>query len=203
MPTLVPDPATVTLALLAGGAGSRMGLPKSLLEIRRQPILAWLLDQFQWPGPTLLVTSPGRQNPPAASRFDREACDPIPDQGPLRGLLTALENSTTPLVLACTADMPMVRSIHLYSLLELIPQHPNSLGLMVQSSTGQIEPFPSLFRKDAAGPIARQLQQSRRSVQGLTQLQDFAVIAAPDQWDSTVWTNLNNRRDLQEFLDRL
>jgi len=162
-----PEPATVTLAILAGGAGSRMGLPKSHLEIHGQPILQYLLNQFRWPGPTLLVTSPGRQNPPAASLFGREVSDPIPDQGPLRGLLTTLEHSTTPLVLACTTDMPLVRPMHLHWLLDQFSSHSQSLGLMIQTQAGRIEPFPSLFHTSAANPIAQQLQQVRRSVHGL------------------------------------
>jgi molybdopterin-guanine dinucleotide biosynthesis protein A len=198
-----PDPATVTLAILAGGAGSRMGLPKSHLEIHGQPILQYLLRRFQWPGPTLLVTSPGRQNPPAASEFNLEVADPIPDQGPLRGLLTALEHSSTPWVLACTTDMPLVQPLHLHWLLEQSSSHPDSLGLMIQPQAGQIEPFPSLFHTSATDPIAQQLLQSRRSVHGLARLSGFSVVSAPAEWDSKVWTNLNNRNDLHQFLDTL
>jgi len=198
-----PDPASVTLAILAGGAGSRMGLPKSHLEIHGQPILQYLLQQFRWTGPTLLVTSPGRQNPPAASFFDREVSDPIPDQGPLRGLLTALEHSTTPMVIACTTDMPLVRSMHLHWLLDQFSSHSQSLGLMIQPQAGRIEPFPSLFHTSAAYPIAQQLQQSRRSVHGLARISHFTILPAPAEWGSTVWTNLNNRKDLQEFLGQV
>src|SRR3954467_6767125 len=87
-------PAT-TLVILAGGAGSRMGKPKGGLLIDDRPILEYLLDRFRWPGPTLLVTAPGREHPPGCQRFDLEAVDPVSDAGPLRGILTALENATT------------------------------------------------------------------------------------------------------------
>ena len=49
--------SNVTLAILAGGEGSRMGKPKGHLEIAGKPILAYLLDQIGWPGPTMLVTA--------------------------------------------------------------------------------------------------------------------------------------------------
>ena len=55
---------SVTLAVLAGGEGSRMGLPKAELAIQDKPLLTFLLDRLKWPGPTLLVTAPGREHPP-------------------------------------------------------------------------------------------------------------------------------------------
>src|ERR1700721_4778762 len=87
--------AAVTLAVLAGGEGRRMGLPKQNLEINGRPILEFLLNQFAWPGPTLLVTAPSRRHPPGAHLFYAEAVDAIENQGPLRGVLTALENAST------------------------------------------------------------------------------------------------------------
>ena len=81
----------VTLAILAGGEGRRMGLPKQNLEINSRPILEFLLDRLTWPGPTLLVTTPSRQHPPGADRFDAEEVDAIENQGPLRGILTAMQ----------------------------------------------------------------------------------------------------------------
>src|ERR1700722_14126455 len=95
-----PDLSQISLAVIAGGKGERMGLPKSHLKYKEQPILKWLLRQIQWPGPTLLVTAPGVAHPPAAELFDREAVDPVDGLGPLRGLLTALEQSSTPIVAA-------------------------------------------------------------------------------------------------------
>ena len=40
----------VTLAILAGGAGSRMGMPKGQLILNGRPILEYLLDHLDWPG---------------------------------------------------------------------------------------------------------------------------------------------------------
>src|SRR5256885_5263746 len=102
------DPERVTLALLAGGKGSRMGGPKGSLEVRGEPILEYLLDRFAWRGETMLVTAPGIARPRGAERFDREVVDPVAGLGPLRGVLTALENATTEIVVVATVDMPGV-----------------------------------------------------------------------------------------------
>ena len=39
-------------------------------------MLAYLHRELKWKGPTLLVTSPGREHPEAADLFDHE--EPIP-----------------------------------------------------------------------------------------------------------------------------
>src|SRR5690242_5929498 len=119
-----------TLAILAGGEGSRMGKPKALLHVRGQPILQYLLARFRWPGPTLLVTAPSRERPPACERFDREVVDPVPGQGPLRGVLTALDSIATETLVVATVDMPEVSPAQLQWLLEQLDQHPASLGVM-------------------------------------------------------------------------
>src|SRR5581483_11371389 len=91
----MPEGEKITLAILAGGRGSRMGRPKALLEIRGKPILTYLLDRLAWNGPKWLITAPGMQQPPGAQAFDRELVDPEEGAGPLRGVLTALEHLQT------------------------------------------------------------------------------------------------------------
>ncbi|MDB5911273.1 MAG: hypothetical protein JWP34_5390, partial [Massilia sp.] len=83
------DDGDVTLAILAGGEGSRMGKAKGLLRVGPepgQPILGYLLNRLAWRGPTMLVTAPGRDHPPGWEQFDRELIDPEAGGGPLRGV---------------------------------------------------------------------------------------------------------------------
>src|SRR6185437_4632525 len=144
-------PSSATLAILAGGQGSRMGRPKGEIRIEDRPILKYLLERFSWPGPTLLVTAPGREHPPAWERFEREVVDPVHDQGPLRGILTALQHLRTPLLLVATVDMPAIAVSQLHWLLDEMRKSPNQLGLMLRRSveTTAIEPFPSALRAGA------------------------------------------------------
>src|SRR6185369_11512255 len=107
------DWSRVTLAILAGGEGRRMGRPKAELRINDKPILQHLLDQYAWPGPTLLVTSPGREHPPAWERFDREVTDPRSGEGPLQGVVTALKACATGIVVIVPVDMPGLSASHL------------------------------------------------------------------------------------------
>src|SRR5437762_2106214 len=114
--------AEVTLAILAGGRGERMGKPKGLLQVSDQPILTYLLKRFNWRGPTMLVTSPGREKPPGAGGFDAEVIDPVEGMGPVRGLITALENSKTQILIVASVDMPLVGREQLLWLAENIQE---------------------------------------------------------------------------------
>ena len=191
-----PRPTTdVTLAILAGGAGSRMGMPKAELLFDGRPILHAILDRLDWPGPTLLVTAPGRERPPGAERFTRECVDPVAGEGPLRGLLTALEHAPTPWLVVTAVDMPLVRRGQLAWLAATLQGRPGVAGLL--TTRPQVEPFPSAFARDAAAAVVHgALAAGRRALHGLLDELTIESVAAPADWPDETWTNLNRPEDL-------
>jgi molybdenum cofactor guanylyltransferase len=196
----------VTLAILAGGAGSRMGRPKAALSIRGRPVLSWLLERFAWPGPTLLVTAPGREHPPESARFDREVSDPVAGQGPLRGILTALEQVETETVLVATVDMPGVTAAQLQWLAASLHARPAISAVLPRraggvrgAGDGIIEPFPSAYRRGFAEVIRGRLAAHRAAVHALSSLPDVAVLEVPHDWPDDTWINLNEPADLARF----
>jgi molybdopterin-guanine dinucleotide biosynthesis protein A len=195
------DLSNVTLAVLAGGQGSRMGMPKALLKIGDKPILEHLLDRFAWPGPTMLVTSAGREHPPGWERFDQEACDEVENEGPLRGVLTALGNCVIDPLVVVTVDMPMLTIDQLKFLLYRLNENPDLHGVMLRRPDREraIEPFPFACVDSAAKEIAQRLQEHRRSVHALAESERFAVETAPTDWPAAVWTNLNTPDDLNDL----
>jgi molybdopterin-guanine dinucleotide biosynthesis protein A len=245
----------VTLAILAGGQGSRMGRPKGELLIGGEPMLAYLLERVDWPGPTMLVTAPGREHPPGWERFAAEVTDAQP-LGPLGGILTALESARTQQVVVLTVDMPRIEQSHVRWLVQEFAQplsldrysqgglalgltqqrqlpddancanpHPNPppeyrgkekrgessefelpplLGLMtthLAEARELVEPFPSVYRREAIDIIRQRLESGRRSVVSLTEENQFIAIAAPKDWPEDIWTNLNSPADLAAFLN--
>jgi molybdopterin-guanine dinucleotide biosynthesis protein A len=193
----------VTLAIIAGGLGTRMGVAKAKLLVRGQSILAWQLQRLGWKGPTMLVTAPATRNPPDADLFDRECVDSEDNAGPLRGILTALENCDTPFVATVAVDMPRVDYSMLERLIETLERQAKWKGVMfrVPADEGHgIEPFPSVFRKTAAAVIAQRLAEGKRSVHALCDLPDFQTIDVPASWPAEVWTNLNELNQLESFL---
>jgi molybdopterin-guanine dinucleotide biosynthesis protein A len=192
------------LAILAGGEGSRMGMPKAMLKVRGKPILQYLCDEIRWPGPTLLVTAPGRERPPACERFDREATDAVAGEGPLRGVLTALESVATPLLVVTTVDMPQIRSEHLRWLVaQLISQPTSVLAVMTSRAVPkrgmQTEPFPCAMRPALRDIVRPRLGRGERSVWRLAKDPNVMIVPAPASWPPGTWTNLNSPDDLREL----
>jgi molybdopterin-guanine dinucleotide biosynthesis protein A len=196
------DGSSATLVILAGGQGGRMGIPKAWIQLARKPILEWLLDRMQWTGPTMLVSAPAVAHPPGSGLFDCEVVDPVDGLGPLRGLLTALEHLSTPLMGAITVDMPGVSPVVLAWLIEALARRPDHDGVMCHVNAavaGHVEPFPSAFRSEAARSIAQSLDAGRRSVQDLHLHSGFLVLEAPPEWPASTWTNLNTPSELAAF----
>jgi molybdopterin-guanine dinucleotide biosynthesis protein A len=190
----------VTLAVLAGGAGSRMGTPKSLLSVGETPILAFLMRRLAWRGPTLLVTSPGREKPPGAEQFEREACDAVADEGPLRGVYTALTHATTPLLVVVGVDMPAVTSDELAWFVKELVARPAAAGVMA-SRGGQIEPLPCALRPAMAlGLVSDHLAAGRRSLHGLAKDGGEIKLADAGALPERVWTNVNTPEEWERFL---
>lgn len=175
-----------------------MGVPKARLQLAGRPILGWLLERMQWPGPTMLVTAPAVVHPPGYELFDREVVDPTDGLGPLRGMLTALKQLPTPMAVIVTVDMPGVVPSMLSWLVESLAAKPHCDGVMCRVKTG-VEPFPSAFRAAAAEIIATRLDAGRRSVQDLCSDNAFSALETPTDWPAEAWINLNTRADLAAF----
>jgi len=180
-----------------------MGVPKHSLEIGGRPMLQHILESLRWPGPTLLVTAPAREHPLGWELFDRETVDPVEGEGPLRGVLTALQNVVTEYTVICTVDMPALRLEHLRWISARLLGRSDLDGLMLRRRAGaeeRIEPFPLACRKSAADTIAEQLDSGKRHVHCLLDLPRFAAPESPGEWRERIWTNLNTPADYEAFV---
>jgi molybdopterin-guanine dinucleotide biosynthesis protein A len=199
----ISDCASTTLAVLAGSEGRRMGGPKGVLALDGHPILYRLLDRLDWPGPTLLVTAPGREHPPGWRRFTNEVTDPVAGEGPLRGILTALERASTKEVVVLPVDMPNLTSAPLAWLAARLREDPTAAAVMVQRTavaSSRIEPLPAAFRPRAADTLVRaRLSDRQFALHRLTASSEVVVVPAPSDWPGDFWVNLNTPFDLATY----
>lgn len=178
-----------------------MGKAKGLLRIGGRSILEYLLDRLAWPGPAALITAPGREHPPGCERFDFEWVDPVAGLGPLRGVLTALENARSDWVVVLTVDMPGVEREQIELLLASLS--PTGLGRMYERECGSgervIEPFPLLIHAKSASMVRQRINRGALSVIRLLDQEEFRTTSAPGDWSERVWINLNRPEDLERF----
>ena len=181
-----------------------MGRPKGLLRIGDKPILEYLHQRLAWPGPTCLVTAARQRKSPGAARSSTASwVDPQAGLGPLRGVLTALENLHTPLLIVITVDMPLLRQPYLRYLLDALLASPQTLGAMFErlvDDEPQPEPFPLALRPEAIEPVRSALVAAKRSVKGLLRDPNFHTLPTPPYWPQSVWTNLNEPGDMDSLI---
>jgi len=193
----LPQPLP-TLAVLAGGLGSRMGMDKALLNIGGVSILKHILGSINWKGPTLLIRGAGQVLPEGANQFTRCAFDTISGEGPLRGILTAIRNAPGMVVVA-TVDMPGITAEILQTLLASLESCAHLKGVMYTrqlESTRQVEPFPSAFRQSAGETIEADLERGQRSIRKLLDYPDFGTLEADPFVPASIWANINTPQDL-------
>jgi molybdenum cofactor guanylyltransferase len=193
--------ADTTLAILAGGRGSRMGGTKDQLRIAGRPALLHLLDRLAFAGPTILVTSPAHPTPLGHERFDQVVVDQLTGVGPLAGIVAALRAASTPLVCFLTVDMPNVGPEQVRWLVDVHGNLPDAAGILCRwrhMNEPSLESFPNLIRSRAASAVSDHIAAGRYSVRSLLSIPGFVALGTPVNWPASVWLNLNEPRDLPE-----
>lgn len=188
-----------TLAVLAGGSGSRIGGPKSGLVLRGMPVLEWLSRRIAWPGRTLLVTAPSNRSPVGRESWNSEVVDPVDGAGPLQGIITAL-GAVKSAVIVIPVDMPLLRREQLAELGEALFSG-GARGLLCRrerQGRELIEPFPCALSASVLAELEARLKRGSRSLRSLV---DAGICDCFDanHWPAECWENLNSPQDLARF----
>ncbi|MBX5482622.1 MAG: molybdenum cofactor guanylyltransferase [Myxococcaceae bacterium] len=163
----------VTLAVLAGGRGTRLGgVAKGLIEVGGVPILERLLLAL---GPitedVLLVTD----DPSPYARFGLRAVpDEQPGHGAPGGLYTALVHARTDRVLLVACDMPFVSVAAVELLRDACRRDAAPLWVCFERE-GRLEPMPGLYARALARPLGDALSENPSFQQVLRRVQGCAV----------------------------
>ncbi|ATB29693.1 molybdenum cofactor guanylyltransferase [Melittangium boletus] len=152
----------VTLAVIAGGQGSRLGgVAKGLLEVEGRTVLERVLALGSCLGDTLLVANvPG----PYARFGVRTVGDVVPERGAPGGVHAALEGSRTEWVLAVACDMPFVTEAAVRVLLGARGPGVDAVAFTVE---GRVEPLLALYRKSLSAPWGEALRAGEPSLRAL------------------------------------
>ena len=173
------------VAILAGGAGSRIGGDKALVELAGRPLIAYPLEAAAGAGlQAVVVAKRGTRLPALRVPVLLEPDLPL---HPLLGVVTALASFATVIALPC--DMPFVDGPALTALAAM----PAQLATLLPG-----EPFPSLYRR-AALPALRAALRDGRSLRAL----HTRSAHARDAGDPLLTFSVNTRADLALALARL
>lgn len=171
----------VTVAVLAGGRGSRIGGDKAMVELAGLPLITYPLQAAGDAGlPAVIVAKRATKLPPLDVLVLLEPDDPI---HPLLGVITALQ--TLPAVIALPCDMPFVAAADLRAL------------AATQADVATLwpgQPFPSLYRRSQL-PLLQEAVQAGASVRS-TQAQSVLAPAAAASTHPASQLTVNTPADL-------
>lgn len=188
-----------TLVVIAGGAGSRMGVPKHSIRIAGRPILEDLLRRAGWDGPTILSLDAGTTGPVGgAEGFGAVVHDAASGLGPLAGVVRALGACRTAALVAVPVDMCEFSHEHLAWFVERAARIGAEAAMMRRRLVAgePLEPFPLYLTRASGLVIEGMFARGERALRNLTRVPGFECIDAPANWPESVWTNLNTPDDL-------
>ncbi len=164
----------LTGAILAGGAGKRMGGDKPARVLLGKTLLAHAGKLVAPLCDEVLIVGPGGLP------------DALPDAGPLGGLLAALEAARHERVLVVTVDMPAVP--------------PAALGALAGTEAGAVnfgEPFPGVYARSVAPGLRAYLESGQRRAREFTRSLEPLVIEPEPAWIPGLECNVNTPDDLR------
>ena len=196
------DKSKVVGYLLAGGASSRFGQDKGLVEIGATPMLARMIDLLDSVTKSAKIVG----SPEKYAQFGIEVIpDRWPGEGPLGGIVTALRNSSKfkpkpewNLILSC--DMPFLTSEWLgYLVARAIKS--SAQAVYPQSAHGP-EPLCACYRTDAGPALQEMFERGVRKVTEALKHVRTEVLDEADwkRFDSAgrLFWNMNTPADYEE-----
>lgn len=177
-------------AILVGGASTRMGHDKSLISIDGRPAAIHIHEMLTNLGfdRVLLVGGDG-------DRFDGFDVQHLPDtrpaQGPLGGILTALNDVRSEWALILAVDLPRIGPSDIERMMLARDEHRFDDVVHATSDEGP-QPLFGWWRRSVVQTIDRSLLEDRRSVRALLGSLRVSTI----QFESSSLLNTNRPEDL-------
>ena len=186
----------LTVAIMAGGQSSRMGMDKSFVLFEGRPMIEVVIDAVAGLGDeTLLITNKPDEyahlNLPMVS-------DVYPDHGSLGGIFTAVHAASHPHTLVVACDMPWLNR----PLLEHMIALRESADVIVPRWEKYPEPLHAIYNKACLNPIEAKLKEKRLKITGFfgevdVQFVDREEIERFDR-NGRSFANINSPDDLAE-----
>jgi molybdopterin-guanine dinucleotide biosynthesis protein A len=175
-------------AVLAGGAGRRLGGRKATALLGGRPLAAWPAEALGEVCDRVAVVAKARTRLPELPGTERWD-EPDEPRHPLTGIVYALERAGAP-VLVCAADMPFVTADACRTLLSAAMQAGSPLAA-VAAGAGELQPVFGVYSPAALEPL-RAAEPDSRLVTTVEALDPVRVALPP-----SLLRNVNTREELE------
>ena len=183
--------------VLAGGRGSRLGIPKADLQFMGEPLLIRVVRLLQQvTASVIVVAAPGQ----AVELPGREAIqilhDDAPYQGPLAALHAALGSIAANIAVVVACDMPFLSPQILRLQIDLLGSH----DAVVPRVDGRAQTLHGVYRSSIAGLAGELVAKGERRLGALLEVLDVRYLREAE-WsalcpDGSTFFNINSPHDL-------
>lgn len=184
----------VAAYVLAGGKSSRMGQDKGLMPLHGKPMVAYVLDSLKEMAQNITVVS----NQKEYELLGYEVIsDEVKDIGPMGGLLTALNHTSTKKNMVVACDTPLVTA----DLWQVLWQYGSEHQVVVFSVNGKIQPLFGIYDKSILPIVQELIIHQSYKMQNIVAQVDSKILPLEDypQLNSKQLFNINTPQEFQNI----
>jgi molybdopterin-guanine dinucleotide biosynthesis protein A len=182
-----------TAIIMAGGGSSRMGIAKSMLLIKNQPIIKHICDQLRGTFSQILISTDD------VEKYAFLGFDCVPDkiagQGPLMGIATSLQASANELNFVVACDIP---HIDIRVVRKMLAEAVAVDMVIPTTDSDKYEPLFAVYRKSSLEAINEVLSSGARKISDAFALCRVKYIKLKTEQ----LTNLNTMAEYEEYREK-
>ncbi len=180
----------LTGIILAGGKSSRMGQEKGLVNFRGKPMIAYSIEMFEKLGYEIIIVAND-------SRYEKFGFpvfkDTIEDKGPMAGIYTGLQHSTTAWNAVITCDVPLIDS----TVFAVMEREMKDCQAIMPRFNGRLQPLTAMYQTACQGFFLEAIHQNQLRVRELQDKFPTKIIDFGKDF-KTSFTNINTQEDIQQ-----
>jgi len=178
---------SITAIILAGGKSSRMGEDKGLMLFEGKSMIEHIINLAKPLVNHILIIS----NNSAYHQFGYPVFeDFVKDKGPLVGIFTGLQNTTTVKNLILSCDVPFVNN----ELIELLLSHSENYDVVIPEKDKRTHQLIGVYNKSCIATIKEEIANDQLKIKLAIKKLNFKIVDA-NHIDARVFHNINTKED--------
>ena len=184
-----------TLAILAGGKSSRMNYNnKALLNYKEKKFIEHIIEAGKEYKEVIIISN----NLEEYKGFNLRVVEDIyKGNGPLSGIHSALNNSTTDKVLCIACDMPLITK----ETLNIIGNYDEEYEVLVPKVSGRLQPLCGIYSKDIIPKLEEAIKENNNKLQLLIKTLNLKIIEGDNNCNfiEEDFLNINTEKEYREL----